>query len=108
APDGCPRYVAMLVRGVTVRESPDWLKRRLTAIGLRPRNNVVDVTNFVLHECGQPLHAFDFDEIAGATIRVRRTDRATPFVTLDDKARTLPPGTLMIADAERDVAVAGV
>ncbi len=107
-PDTCPRYVALLVRGVTVAESPDWLKRRLTAIGLRPRNNIVDVTNFVLHESGQPLHAFDFDEIAGATIRVRLTESETPFTTLDDKARTLPPGTMMIADGERDVAIAGV
>lgn len=106
--DSCPRYVAMLVRGITIAESPAWLKQRLSAIGLRPRNNVVDVTNFVMHECGQPLHAFDFDEIAGATIRVRETEKESSFTTLDGKERKLPEGTLMICDAEREVAVAGV
>lgn len=108
APDACPRYVALLVRGVTVGESPAWLKQRLTAIGLRPRNNVVDVTNFVMLECGQPLHAFDFDDVAGATIRVRKLDAEASFTTLDDKRRSLPAGTLMICDAEREVAIAGV
>ncbi|MEX1055847.1 MAG: phenylalanine--tRNA ligase subunit beta, partial [Rhodothermales bacterium] len=108
APEGCPRYVAMLVRGVEVGESPSWLQRRLEAIGLRPRNVVVDVTNFVLHESGQPLHAFDFDQLSGSKIRVRRTESETRFTTLDSKARLLPPGTLMICDAERDVAIAGV
>ncbi len=107
-PSACPRYVAMRVRGVDVNESPLWLKRRLTAIGLRPRNNVVDVTNFVLHECGQPLHAFDLDAIADHTIVVRSTDREETFTTLDDVERTLPKGTLLICDAERPVAVAGV
>lgn len=107
-PDTCPRYVGMLVRGITVGDSPAWLKNRLTAIGLRPRNNIVDITNFVMHESGQPLHAFDFDEIAGATVRVRLTEDETPFTTLDSKERTLPAGTMMIADGERDVAIAGV
>jgi len=105
---GCPRYVAMLVRDVDVRQSPLWLRRRLSAIGLQPRNHVVDVTNFVLHECGQPLHAFDRAEIAGDTIRVRRTDTETDFTTLDDEERSLPEDTLMICDAEGPVAVAGV
>jgi phenylalanyl-tRNA synthetase beta chain len=105
---GCPRYVAMLVRDVDVRESPLWLRRRLAAIGLQPRNHVVDVTNFVLHECGQPLHAFDRAEIAEDTIRVRRVDGETTFTTLDDEERTLPEDTLLICDAERPVAVAGV
>ncbi|QXD15006.1 phenylalanine--tRNA ligase subunit beta [Rhodocaloribacter litoris] len=108
APEGCGRYVAMLVRGVTVRESPAWLRRRLEAVGLRPRNNIVDITNYVMYECGQPLHAFDFDRIAGQRIIVRFTRQEQPFVTLDDKTRHLPAGTLMIADAERDVAIAGV
>ena len=107
-PDGCPRYVAMVVRDVSVRESPLWLKRRLSAIGLRPRNNVVDVTNFVLHEIGQPLHAFDLDALAGPEIVVRSTDREETFTTLDDVERTLPEGTLMICDADEPVAVAGV
>ena len=108
APQACPRYVAMLVRDVTVRESPAWLRTKLTAIGLRPRNHVVDVTNYVLHDLGQPLHAFDLNRIEGNRIRVRLTDEETPFTTLDDKQRTLPPGTLMIADGTRDVAIAGV
>src|SRR5690606_12464707 len=73
-----------------------------------PRNNVVDVTNFVMLECGQPLHAFDFDDVAGATIRVRKLDAEASFTTLDDKRRSLPAGTLMICDAEREVAIAGV
>ncbi len=108
SPQTCPRYVAMVVRGVTVGESPAWLKGRLSAIGLRPRNNVVDVTNFVLHEIGQPLHAFDLDELAGRTIRVRLTESESTFRTLDGKDRILPAGTTMIADGERDVAIAGV
>ncbi len=108
APEACPRYVAMIVRGVTVKESPAWLKARLTRIGLRPRNNVVDVTNYVLHEGGQPLHAFDLDELQGSRIRVHLTERETTFATLDGKERTLPEGTLMIADGGRDVAIAGV
>jgi phenylalanyl-tRNA synthetase beta chain len=106
--EGCPRYVAMLVKDVDVRPSPLWLRRRLSAIGLQPRNHVVDVTNFVLHECGQPLHAFDRAEIADDTIRVRRTDGDTDFTTLDAQERTLPDDTLLICDAERPVAVAGV
>ncbi len=105
---GCPRYVALLVRDVDVRRSPLWLRRRLSAIGLQPRNHVVDVTNFVLHECGQPLHAFDRDRIANDTIVVRRTDAETTFTTLDDEERTLPEDTLLICDAEKPVAVAGV
>jgi phenylalanyl-tRNA synthetase beta chain len=108
APEACPRYVALLVRDVTVQESPTWLKRRLAAIGLRPRNNVVDITNFVLHEIGQPLHAFDFDTLAGGQIVVRTTEGETTFTTLDDVERTLPDDTLLICDAERPVAIAGV
>lgn len=108
APALCHRYVGMLVRGVTVGESPDWLKARLEAVGLRPRNNVVDVTNYVMVEVGQPLHAFDFETIAAHTIIVKRTDGETSFTTLDDVERTLPDGTLMICDAKGPVAVAGV
>lgn len=107
-PDGCERYIAMIVRDVEVKESPLWLKRRLTAVGLRPRNNVVDITNYVLHEVGQPLHAFDLDTLAGPEIIVRSTEGEETFTTLDDTERTLPPGTLMICDAEQPVAVAGV
>ena len=108
APEACPRYVAMIVRDVTVRESPPWLQAKLKAIGLRPRNNIVDITNYLLHDVGQPLHAFDFDTLKGPRIRVRLTEAPTPFATLDDKERTVPPGAIMIADAERDIAIGGV
>jgi len=107
-PEGCPRYVARVVRGVTVGESPDWLKRRLEAIGLRPINNVVDVTNFVLWETGQPLHGFDLDKLGGATVRVRRPEAGETLVTLDEEERELTPEMLIIADAEKPVALAGV
>ncbi len=104
----CTRYVGVIVRGVTIGDSPDWLKERLAAVGLRPRNNVVDVTNYVMHECGQPLHAFDLEQVAGASIIVRPTKRPGKFVTLDDEERDLPAGMLMICDADREVAIAGV
>jgi phenylalanyl-tRNA synthetase beta chain len=107
-PAGCPRYVARLVRGVRVGESPEWLKRRLASIGLRPINNVVDVSNFVLWELGQPLHAFDFAKLAGSCIVVRRARPGERLTTLDGVERELTPGMLVIADAERAVALAGV
>lgn len=108
APEACPRYAAMRVRGVAVGESPGWLKARLEAVGLRPVNNIVDVTNFVMLEAGQPLHAFDLNEIAGDTIIVRESRAEEPFTTLDGQERKLPSGTLLICDAERAVAIAGV
>jgi phenylalanyl-tRNA synthetase beta chain len=108
APEGCPRYAAMIVRGVEVGPSPLWLRRRLLSIGLRPQNNVVDVTNFVLHEIGQPLHAFDLNRLAGPEIRVREADDGESFTTLDGVERDLPGGSLLICDAERPVALAGV
>jgi len=93
---------------VTVRESPEWLRRRLTAIGLRPINNVVDVTNYVLHELGQPLHAFDAAKIAGGRIQVRTMPAGTPFTTLDGIERTLTADDLMICDAEKPMCIGGV
>ena len=109
APEACRRYAAMVVQGIEVKDSPDWLKQRLTAIGLRPRNNIVDITNYVMYECGQPLHAFDYDQIAGQKIGVRfnRKDEET-FVTLDSKERKLPENTLLICDGDRPVALAGI
>ncbi len=104
----CPRYSARVVTDVTIKESPGWLKDRLLSIGLRPINNVVDVTNFVLHEIGQPLHAFDLDRLSKNKIIVRSTSEKTKFTTLDSKERELQTGTLMICDAESEVAVAGV
>ncbi len=104
----CRRYTAMMVRNVTVAESPSWLKEKLQAIGLRPINNVVDITNFILHELGQPLHAFDFDKIRGDRIVVRHYDTDRKFRTLDDVERTVPAGTLFICDGEGPVALAGI
>lgn len=106
--EGCPRYSGLTIRGVTVRESPEWLRRRLTAIGLRPINNVVDVTNYVLHELGQPLHAFDAAKIAGSRIQVRTMSAGTPFTTLDGIERTLTADDLMICDAEKPMCIGGV
>lgn len=104
----CPRYSAKVVTGLTIKESPEWLKNKLKKIGLRPINNVVDVTNFVMYELGQPLHAFDLDRIAGKKIIVRSLTEELKFTTLDSKERFLPAGSLMICDGEREVAIAGV
>ncbi len=106
--EGCPHYVARVVRGVTVGPSPEWLRRRLEAIGQRPINNVVDVTNYVLWELGQPLHAFDLGRLAGRRVVVRRARPGESLVTLDGALRALDGETLVIADAERPVALAGV
>jgi phenylalanyl-tRNA synthetase beta chain len=106
--DSCPRYAARVVRGVKIAESPDWLKQRLTAIGLRPINNVVDVTNFVLMELGQPLHAFDYNLVAGKKIVVKNATDKQAFTTLDEKKRELDSEMLMICDGEKPIAVAGV
>ncbi len=108
APDLCPRYSARLVLDVTVDESPTWLKRRLEACGIRPINNIVDITNYVLLELGQPLHAFDFDTLRGRQIVVRRAHDGEIIYTLDEVRRTLDSDVLVIADAERPVAIAGV
>ena len=104
----CPRYSAKVVTGLTIKESPEWLQNKLTKIGLRPINNVVDVTNFILHELGQPLHAFDLDQLAGKKIIVKSLDKELKFTTLDSKERILPRGTMMICDGKREVAIAGV
>lgn len=104
----CPRYTAKAVRNVKIKESPDWLKNRLIKIGLRPINNVVDTTNFVMYELGQPLHAFDIDRIAGHKVIVKSTEAESTFITLDSKDRKLPAGTLMICDSEKPVAIAGI
>ena len=104
----CPRYSASVVTGVTIKESPSWLKNKLEKIGLRPINNVVDITNFILHELGQPLHAFDLDQLARKKIVVRSIASEMNFTTLDSKSRILPKDTMMICDGEREVAIAGV
>lgn len=104
---GCPRYTAAIVRGLTIGPSPEWLATRLRAIGLRPINNVVDATNYVLHELGQPLHAFDLARLGGRVV-VRRARAGERLKTLDGVERALDGETLVIADAERPVALAGV
>ncbi len=106
--DACPRYSARIVKNVKVKESPEWLKEKLKAVGLRPINNIVDITNFVLYEIGQPLHAFDLDYLAGNKIIVKNAEDGEKFVTLDSKERELNSNNLMICDAEKPVAVAGV
>lgn len=104
----CPYYSARVIDGVKVGPSPAWLKTRLEAIGLRPVNNVVDITNFVLHDLGQPLHAFDADKLSGGKIVVRRSRKGEKLPALDHKTYDLPEGLLVIADAEKPVALAGV
>jgi phenylalanyl-tRNA synthetase beta chain len=106
--DLCPRYAARLVRGVKIGPSPDWLVKRLEVIGQRPINNVADITNYVLHEVGQPLHAFDFEKLGGRRIVVRRAKAGEKLKTLDGVERTLTNEMLVIADAEKAVALAGI
>ena len=108
APDYCPRYSARLVRGVTIGPSPSWLRQRLLSVGIRSINNVVDVTNFVLMEYGQPLHSFDFDTLAGRRIVVRKAQPNERMTTLDGQERDLTSEMLVIADGEKGVALAGI
>lgn len=108
APDLCPRYTARIVKNVKIESSPKWLRDRLKAAGVRPINNIVDITNYVMLELGQPLHAFDLANLNGSSIVVRRARDGEVMRTLDGQDRTLDPSMLVIADAERPVAVAGV
>jgi phenylalanyl-tRNA synthetase beta chain len=107
-PEHCPRYAARMVENITVGPSPDWLRDRLLSVGLRPINNLVDVTNFVMMETGQPLHAFDYDRLEEGRIVVRTAEEGEKFTTLDGKERTLAGDMLMICDGKRPVAVGGV
>lgn len=106
--DKCHRYVGKMVKGVEIKDSPAWLRNKLKAIGVRPVNNVVDVTNYVMYEMGQPLHAFDYSTIRGKEIIVKDFDKEIEFETLDHVKRKCSPGTLFICDGEGPVAVAGV
>lgn len=106
--EACPRYSGITISGITVKESPKWLKDRLTVIGLNPINNVVDITNYLLHETGQPLHAFNGDKIKGDTIKVGTVKDGTPFVTLDGEERKLSSSDLMICNNEEPMCIAGV
>ena len=106
--DACPRYTGVTIKGVTIKESPDWLKKALNTVGIRPINNVVDVTNFVLHEMGQALHSFDADKIKGNKVIVKNATEGQKFVTLDGVERTLSAADLMICNAEEPMCIAGV
>ncbi len=106
--EACGRYSGVTIKGIKVKESPEWLKQKLKAIGLRSINNIVDITNFILHETGQPLHAFDAAEIKDAKVIVKNLDAGTIFKTLDGKERTLTGNDLMICNAEEAMCIAGV
>lgn len=108
APDLCYRYIARVVKEVKIGESPDWMKRRLEACGVRSINNIVDITNYVMLELGQPMHAFDINSIAGKHITVRRANDGEKITTLDDQERILSNDMLVISDSEKAVAIAGV
>jgi phenylalanyl-tRNA synthetase beta chain len=104
----CERYSGLSIKGITIKESPQWMQDKLRAIGIRSINNIVDITNFILHEMGQPLHAFDLDAIKGGKIIVKNLPEGTPFITLDDKQRKLSAEDLVICNAEEGMALAGV
>jgi phenylalanyl-tRNA synthetase beta chain len=106
--EACQRYAGVSIKGVTVKESPDWLKKRIKSIGLRPINNIVDITNFILHETGQPLHAFDLDQITGGEVIVKNCAEGTTFITLDEKERKLSAEDLMICNSKDPMCIGGV
>ena len=106
--DACQRYAGVSIEDVTIAESPDWLQQKLKSIGLRPINNIVDITNFILHETGQPLHAFDADAITGKKVIVKNLPEGTAFVTLDEKERKLFAEDLMICNVETPMCIGGV
>lgn len=108
AEDLCPRFCARLVKNIKIGPSPDWMQRRLAASGIRPINNIVDITNYVMEEFGQPMHAYDFDKIAGHKIVVRRATEGETFQTLDGQERKLDSNVLMICDGEKPVGIAGI
>lgn len=104
----CPRYCARMVKNIKIGPSPEWMQRRLAACGIRPINNLVDITNYVMEEYGQPMHAFDYDTIAGHKIIVRRAEDGDTFQTLDGQMRKLDHDILMICDAEKEIGIAGI
>lgn len=107
-PDLCPRYCARVVKNIHIAPSPKWMQRRLAAAGIRPINNIVDITNYVMEEYGQPMHAYDYDHIAGHEIIVRRAAHDEKFVTLDGQERQMDENVLMICDGEKSVGIAGI
>lgn len=107
-PDLCPRYCARMVKNIKIAPSPKWMQRRLATAGIRPINNLVDITNYVMEEYGQPMHAFDYDQIAGHEIIVRRAEAGEKFVTLDGQQRQMDENVLMICDGEKSIGIAGI
>lgn len=108
APDWCPRYTLRLIKGVTIKESPDWLKQKIEAVGLRPINNVVDITNYIIYEMNQPLHAFDYDLLKGGEIVVRKGIKGEELLAIDGSKCSIDSSMLVIADNNDPVAIAGV
>lgn len=106
--DLCPRYTARIVKNIKIGPSPKWMQRRLASNGIRPINNIVDITNYVMEEYGQPMHAYDYDTIAGHEIVVRRAEKGEKFITLDGQERTMDDSVLMICDGEKAVGIAGI
>lgn len=106
--EACPRYSGLTISGIKVTDSPDWLKNRLLSIGLTPINNIVDITNYICHELGQPMHAFDADQITGGKVIVKTLPAGSKFTTLDNKERTLLANDLMICNAQEGMCIAGV
>ena len=104
----CPRYCARVVKNIKIGPSPKWLQRRLVSVGIRPINNLVDITNYVMEEYGQPMHAYDLDQIAGREIIVRTAEKDETFVTLDGQERTMDENVLMICDGEKAIGIAGI
>lgn len=104
----CPRYCARVVKNIKIAPSPKWMQRRLSAQGIRPINNIVDITNYVMEEYGQPMHAYDLDTIAGKEINVRCAEKGEKFVTLDGQERTMDDSVLMICDGEKAIGIAGI
>lgn len=107
-PELCPRYTARVVKNIKLAPSPEWMQRRLASVGIRPINNIVDITNYVMEEFAQPMHAYDLDKLAGKKIVVRKAKQDEPFVTLDGQERKLDDTMLMICDGEKPVGIAGI
>ena len=106
--DLCPRYTARVVKNIKLAPSPEWMQRRLAAVGIRPINNLVDITNYVMEDYGQPMHAYDLDKVADKKIIVRRAKDGDTFVTLDGQERNLDKDVLMICDGEKEIGIAGI
>ena len=107
-PELCPRYTARVVKNIKIAPSPEWMQRRLASVGIRPINNIVDITNYVMEEYAQPMHAYDLDKIEDKKIIVRKADKGEKFVTLDGQERELDDTMLMICDGKKPVGIAGI